>query len=59
MTQTARDLAASAEPAIRDGAALAGIEFANGTWSYQQLVCQAFPGHMFLLFQSNRGAGKR
>jgi len=57
MTQAARDLAASAGPAIRDGATLAGIEFANGSWSYQQLVCQALPGHMFLLFQSNRGAG--
>ncbi|MGA9062456.1 MAG: hypothetical protein WB341_12405 [Terracidiphilus sp.] len=57
MTGQDRELAASAEPSIREGAALAGIEFDKGTWTYQQLVCQALPGHVLLLFKSNNGAG--
>jgi len=51
-----RKLAASAEPAIRDSATLAGFEFDKGKWSYQQLVCQAFPDYLFLLFKGDNGA---
>ncbi|MGD1108605.1 MAG: hypothetical protein ABR865_16325 [Terracidiphilus sp.] len=57
MTAQDRDLVASAEPAIREDAALAGIEFEKGKWSYQQLVCQALPGHILLLFKGDNGAG--
>jgi hypothetical protein len=57
MTAEDRDLAARAEPSIREGAALAGIEFDRGKWTRQQLVCQALPGHMFLVFKSDNGAG--
>lgn len=57
MTGQDHDLAASTEPSIREGATLAGIEFDKGKWTYQQLVCQALPSHMFLLFKSNNGAG--
>jgi len=59
MTEMDRHLAASAEPSIREGATLAGIEFDKGKWTYQQLVCQALPGHVFLLFHENNGAGDR
>jgi hypothetical protein len=57
MTEVDRNLAASAEPSIREGATMAGIEFDKGKWSYEQLACQALPGHVFLLFHQNKGAG--
>ncbi len=50
-------LAAKTQPAIREAAALAGMEFDNAHWSYRQLECEAIPNHLFLLFESNRGAG--
>jgi hypothetical protein len=52
-----RDLVAKARLAIREAAEFAGIEFDKGKWSYQQLECQAIPGHLFLLFQGDSGAG--
>ena len=57
MTEMDRNLAASAKPSIREGATMAGIDFDKGKWSYEQLACQALPGHVFLLFHENQGAG--
>jgi hypothetical protein len=57
MSEADHDLAAKMQPAIRDAAALAGIEFDKEKWSYQQLECQAVPDHLFLLFQGHGGAG--
>ncbi len=57
MTQPDRDLAASAQASIRNDAALAGIEFGAGKWAHKQLVCQALPGHLFLLYRGDNGAG--
>ncbi len=52
-----RDLAAGEQSTIRARAELAGMEFGKGKWTYQQLVCQALPGHLFLLFEANKGPG--
>jgi hypothetical protein len=57
MSEADRALAAKTRPAIRDAALFAGIEFDNEHWDYRQLECQAAPGHLFLLFESNGGAG--
>jgi len=57
MNAADRALAASAERSIREGAALAGIDFDMGRWSYQQIVCAALPNHVFLLFEANNGPG--
>ncbi|MGD0480661.1 MAG: hypothetical protein ABSA42_10860 [Terracidiphilus sp.] len=57
MSQSDRDLAAKAQPAIRDAAAFAGIEFDKEKWRYRQLDCQALPGHLFLLFAGDSGVG--
>src|SRR5580704_8956801 len=57
MTQPDRDLAASAQASIREDSALAGIEFGEGKWAYKELVCQALPGHLFLLYRGDNGAG--
>lgn len=57
MTQPDRDLAASAQASIREDSAIAGIEFGEGKWTYEQLVCQALPGHLFLLYKGDNGTG--
>ena len=57
MSQSDRDLAAKTQPAIRDAAAFAGIEFDKEKWSYRQLQCQALPGHLLLLFTGDSGTG--
>jgi hypothetical protein len=57
MNEIDRNLAAKAQPAIRDAAEFAGIEFDIAKWAYRQLECQAVPGHLFLLFQSGSEAG--
>jgi hypothetical protein len=59
MTEMDSNLAKSTEPSIREGATMAGIEFDKGKWSYEELVCQALPGHVFLLFHENNGEGDR
>jgi hypothetical protein len=57
MSEIDRDLAQKTQPAIRDAAELAGIDFDKEKWSYRQLECPAIPDHLFLLFQGGSGAG--
>jgi hypothetical protein len=57
MTQPDRDLANRAQASIRENATLAGFEFGLGQWTYQQLGCEALPGHLFLLYKRDNGAG--
>jgi hypothetical protein len=57
MAQQDRDLAAEAESAIGERARFAGIEFNQGKWNSQQVVCSALPNHLFLQFTRNNGAG--
>ncbi|HEY1208994.1 MAG TPA: hypothetical protein VGE85_06485 [Terracidiphilus sp.] len=57
MTPQDRDLAADAESAIGERAGFAGLEFNQGKWSYQQIVCPALPKHLFLQFTRNNGKG--
>ena len=57
ITETDRSLTETAGPKIREEASLAGIEFDQGKWSYQQLVCKALPDHVFLLFRQDNGPG--
>lgn len=57
MTAQDRALEAGAEPAIAEHAGMSGMEFTSGRWIYQQIVCPAFPNHMFLRFTRDQGAG--
>jgi hypothetical protein len=57
MSQQDRDLVADAESTIGERARFAGLEFNQGKWSYQQVVCSALPGHLFLQFTRNNGTG--
>ena len=57
MTEKDRNLAADAEAAIAERAGFAGLEFNEGKWSYQQIVCPALPNHLLLQFTRNNGKG--
>jgi hypothetical protein len=50
-----RDLATSAERSIREDATLAGFELDKGNWSHEQLVCQALPDYLILLYKGDNG----
>ena len=57
MTQSDRLLLADAEASITEHATFAGFDFDKTNWSYQQVVCPAFPNHLFLQFMRNNGTG--
>jgi hypothetical protein len=50
-------LAADAESSIGEHAGRVGLEFNQGKWSYEQVVCPALPNHVFLRFMRNNGTG--
>jgi hypothetical protein len=57
MTEKDRELAANAESSISERAGYAGLEFNQGNWTYEQVVCPALPNHIFLRFKRNNGTG--
>jgi hypothetical protein len=57
MTPQDRDLAADGESSIEERAGFAGLEFNQGKWNYQQIVCPALPNHLLLQFTRNNGTG--
>jgi len=57
MTASDRLQAANAERSIGEHARYADLDFNQGQWSYQQVVCPALPNHIFLRFLRNNGAG--
>ena len=57
MTQKDRDVEADGESSIRERVGFNGLEFDQGKWSYQQIVCSAFPNHILLKFTRNNGKG--
>ena len=57
MTEKDRNLAADGESSIGERAGFAGLEFNEGKWNYQQVVCPALPNHLFLQFTRNNGTG--
>src|ERR1017187_2320945 len=57
MSEKDRNVEADGEQSIRERAGVQGLEFNEGTWSYQQLVCPALPNHVFLKFTRNNGTG--
>jgi hypothetical protein len=57
MTEQDKELAANAESAIGEHAGFVGLEFNQGKWSYEQVVCPALTNHVFLQFTRNNGVG--
>ncbi len=57
MSEADRNLEAEAESSVAEHAGFADIAFNEGKWSYGELVCPAFPNHMFLRFTRNNGVG--
>lgn len=52
-----RDVEAGAESSIRERAGFEDLEFDQGKWSYEQIVCPALPDHLLLRFTRNEGSG--
>jgi hypothetical protein len=50
-------LIANAESSIQEHAGFAGLQFQQTGWAYRQIVCPAFPNHLFLRYTRNNGAG--
>jgi hypothetical protein len=57
MTEKDRNLVADAESTISERAGFMGLEFNQGKWGYEQVVCPALPNHVLLRFTRNNGAG--
>ncbi len=57
MSEQDRLLAADAEASISEHVNYVGLEFNQGKWSYQQVLCPAFRNHIFLRFKRNNGTG--
>jgi hypothetical protein len=58
INQQDRGLWAGAQAAIRERANAAGLDFSQGSWDAQQIVCSALPGHLFLTFTRGSGTGE-
>ena len=57
MNEKDRLQAANAESSIAEQARYSNLEFNQGQWAYQQIVCPALPNHIFLRFLRNNGTG--
>lgn len=57
MTKSDILLVADAESAVAEHARLNGFSLEQGTWNYEQIVCPALPGHLFLRYMRNNGVG--
>jgi hypothetical protein len=57
MTPRDKEVAANAESSIAENTRYANLEFNQGSWSYDQVVCPALPQHVFLRFLRNNGVG--
>src|ERR1700751_175171 len=57
MSQGDRLLTSNDESSIAEHAEINGFNLDQGRWSYQQIVCPAFPNHLFLRYTQNNGVG--
>ncbi len=57
MSQKDKLLEADAESSIQERTRWTDIAFNEGEWKYRQVMCTAFPDHLFLQFTRNSGAG--
>ncbi|HUH62630.1 MAG TPA: hypothetical protein VLZ50_06520 [Terracidiphilus sp.] len=57
MSEHDKLLEADAESSIQERTRWSDIAFNEGGWNYRQVVCAAFPNHLFLQFTRNSGTG--
>ena len=57
MSQADRSLVENSEPSLAQHAANSGFLLSSGNWDFQQVVCPALPGHLFLQYTRNNGVG--
>jgi hypothetical protein len=52
-----RLLQSDAESSIAEHTVRLGYDLGAGNWAYQQIVCPAFPDHLYLRYMRRAGAG--
>jgi hypothetical protein len=57
MSPTDRLVASNDESSIAEHAQIEGFDLNQGKWAYAQIVCPAFPNHLFLRYTQNNGVG--
>lgn len=57
VTPADKDVLARVEPTLQRRARNMDLGFGAGTWSYVQLACPSFPGHLLLRFTRDGGKG--
>jgi hypothetical protein len=57
MSERDKLLEADAESSIQEQTRWTDIAFNEGRWNYRQVMCTAFPNHLFLEFTRNNGTG--
>ncbi len=57
LTPGDRLLVADAESSIAERAARVGYDLSSEGWAYDQILCPALPGHLFLRYARNGGKG--
>ncbi|MGA9585211.1 MAG: hypothetical protein WBQ95_07775 [Terracidiphilus sp.] len=57
LTPQDRLVLADAESSIAEHARFNGFEYQQSNWTYRQIVCPAFPNHLFVQYTRNNGAG--
>ena len=50
-------LVANSESSIVEHAGFAGMEYEQNNWTYHEIICPAFPNHLFLQYTRNNGSG--
>jgi hypothetical protein len=57
ISQQDRLLIANAESSIAEHAGFSGLEYQQTGWAYNEIVCPAFPNHLFLQYTRDNGRG--
>jgi hypothetical protein len=55
MPQSDQLLTSNDESSVAEHAQMNGFNLDQGKWTYEQIVCPAFPNHLFLRYIQNRG----
>lgn len=57
LSQPDRLLIANSESSIAEHAGFSGLDYQDNGWAYREIVCSAFPNHLFLQYTRNNGSG--
>jgi hypothetical protein len=55
LSESDRLLVANDESSVAEHAETDGFDLSRGRWTYEQIICPAFPNHLFLRYMQNHG----